>query len=67
MADPITGAGIHNAMLAGDVAGKTIIDALEQDDIELLPIMKREFAGCLGSHMEGGWRKERKWMPVRLL
>jgi digeranylgeranylglycerophospholipid reductase len=36
MADPITGAVIHNAILAGDVAGKTIICALEQDDIELL-------------------------------
>jgi flavin-dependent dehydrogenase len=30
MADPITGAGIHNAILACEVAGKTIIDALEK-------------------------------------
>jgi digeranylgeranylglycerophospholipid reductase len=36
MADPITGAGIHNAILAGEVAGKTIIEALEKDDLELL-------------------------------
>ena len=36
MADPITGAGIHNAILAGEVAGKMIMDALEKDDIELL-------------------------------
>jgi digeranylgeranylglycerophospholipid reductase len=36
MADPITGAGIHNVLLAGEVAGKTIIQALEQDDIGLL-------------------------------
>jgi flavin-dependent dehydrogenase len=36
MADPITGAGIHNVLLASEVTGKTIIDALEQDNIGLL-------------------------------
>jgi len=36
MTDPITGAGLHNAIHAREVAGKTIIDALKQDDIELL-------------------------------
>ncbi|MDP3103961.1 MAG: hypothetical protein Q8M95_05070 [Candidatus Methanoperedens sp.] len=36
MADPITGAGIHNVILVGEVAGKTIIAALEKDDNELL-------------------------------
>lgn len=33
MADPITGAGINNALLAGEMAGNTIINALESDDI----------------------------------
>ncbi len=33
MADPVTGAGINNAMLAGEMAGRTIIKALENDDI----------------------------------
>jgi digeranylgeranylglycerophospholipid reductase len=32
MADPVTGAGINNAMLAGEIAGKTIVKALESDD-----------------------------------
>lgn len=32
MADPITGAGINNAMLAGEIAGKTIVKAIEKDD-----------------------------------
>ncbi len=32
MADPVTGAGINNAMLAGEIAGKTIVKALENDD-----------------------------------
>ncbi len=33
MADPVTGAGINNAMLAGEMAGRTIIKSLENDDI----------------------------------
>lgn len=36
MADPITGAGINNALLAGEIAGKTIINALENDDMAVL-------------------------------
>jgi len=36
MADPITGAGINNALLAGEIAGKTIINALEKDDMAVL-------------------------------
>ncbi len=32
MADPVTGAGINNAMLAGEIAGNTIVKALENDD-----------------------------------
>jgi digeranylgeranylglycerophospholipid reductase len=32
MADPVTGAGINNAMLAGEIAGKTIVKSLESDD-----------------------------------
>lgn len=36
MADPITGAGINNAMLAGEIAGKTIVKALESDDPEII-------------------------------
>jgi len=36
MADPITGAVINNALLAGQIAGKTIINALENDDMEVL-------------------------------
>jgi digeranylgeranylglycerophospholipid reductase len=36
MADPITGAGINNALLAGGIAGKTIINALENNDMSVL-------------------------------
>jgi digeranylgeranylglycerophospholipid reductase len=48
MADPITGAGIHNAILAGEVAGKTIIQALETDDIELLSNYETRIRRLLG-------------------
>jgi len=48
MADPITGAGIHNAILAGEVAGKTIIDTLEHDDIELLHNYETRIRRLLG-------------------
>lgn len=36
MADPVTGAGINNAMLAAEAAGNTIINALEKDDLTIL-------------------------------
>ena len=36
MADPVTGAGINSAMLAAEVAGNTIITALETDDLTIL-------------------------------
>ncbi|GFO95956.1 2,3-di-O-geranylgeranylglyceryl phosphatereductase [groundwater metagenome] len=36
MADPVTGAGINNAMLAGEIAGKTIVKALESDDLGII-------------------------------
>lgn len=43
MADPITGAGIGNAILAGEIAGKVISKALEKEDFSLL----REYEkGC---------------------
>ena len=42
MADPITGAGINNAILAGEVAGKTIVNALENDDLTLLTRYERK-------------------------
>ncbi len=41
MADPVTGAGINNAMLAGEIAGRAIIGALEKDDISLISWYER--------------------------
>ena len=60
MADPITGAGIHNAILAGEVAGKTIIDALEQDDIELLSNYDTRIRRLLGKPLGRALEKRKK-------
>ena len=60
MADPITGAGIHNAILAGEVAGKTIIDALEKDDIELLSNYETRIRRLLGKPLGRALEKRMK-------
>jgi len=60
MADPITGAGIHNAILAGEVAGKTIIDALEKDDIELLSNYGTRIRRLLGKPLGRALEKRAK-------
>lgn len=36
MADPITGAGINNALLTGEIAGRTILKSLEGNDLSIL-------------------------------
>jgi digeranylgeranylglycerophospholipid reductase len=60
MADPITGAGIHNAILAGEVAGKTIIQALEQDDMELLSNYETRIRRLLGKPLGRALEKRKK-------
>lgn len=51
MADPITGAGINNAMLAGEIAGKTIIEALENDDMAILSRYETRIKKLLGKSL----------------
>jgi digeranylgeranylglycerophospholipid reductase len=60
MADPITGAGIHNAILAGEVAGKTIIQALEQDNIEFLSHYEMRIRRLLGKPLGRSLDKRKK-------
>lgn len=60
MADPITGAGINNAMIAGELAGKTIIKALENDDITLLPDYETGIRKLIGKPFERSSRKRSK-------
>jgi len=60
MADPITGAGINNAMLAGELAGKTIIKALENDDISLLSEYETKVRKLLGRPLGRAFEKREK-------
>lgn len=60
MADPVTGAGIHNAILAGEVAGKTIIDVLEKDDIALLSYYETRIRRLLGKPLGRALEKRKK-------
>lgn len=60
MADPITGAGINNAMLAGEIAGKTIIDTLENDDMALLSRYEKRIEKLLGKPMERALEKRKR-------
>ncbi|MDO9098881.1 MAG: NAD(P)/FAD-dependent oxidoreductase [Candidatus Methanoperedens sp.] len=48
MADPVTGAGINNAVLSGEIAGKTIIEALESDEMAALSQYENRIKKLLG-------------------
>jgi digeranylgeranylglycerophospholipid reductase len=63
MADPITGAGINNAILAGEVAGKTIVNALENDDLTLLARYERKVRRLLERPLTRSLEK-RGWMDT---
>ncbi|NJD77328.1 MAG: NAD(P)/FAD-dependent oxidoreductase [Candidatus Methanoperedens sp.] len=60
MADPITGAGINNALLAGEIAGKTIVEALENDDMTLLPRYESKIKKLLGRPLSRSLEKRKK-------
>ncbi len=60
MADPVTGAGINNAMLAGEIAGKTIIKALESDDLTMLGQYETEIKRLIGRPLARSLEKRRK-------
>jgi digeranylgeranylglycerophospholipid reductase len=52
MADPITGAGIGYSMLAGKLAARAIVKAIEKDDLSLLRRYELGFRRIMGSHYE---------------
>ncbi|MCX9082508.1 MAG: NAD(P)/FAD-dependent oxidoreductase [Candidatus Methanoperedens sp.] len=60
MADPITGAGINTAILAGELAGKTIIKALENDDIVELQEFETGIKKLLGRPLGRSLEKRKK-------
>lgn len=59
MADPVTGAGINNAMLAGEIAGKSIINALENDDMAMLSLYETRIKKLLGKPLERALEKRK--------
>lgn len=59
-ADPITGAGINSAMLAGEVAGKTIIEALESDDLTILAQYETKINRLLGRSLKRALEKRKR-------
>lgn len=63
MADPVTGAGINNAMLAGEIAGKTIVKALESNDMEILSEYGTQITRLLGKPFARALEK-RKMLDV---
>jgi len=60
MADPVTGAGINNAMIAGELAGQTIIKALENDDIAMLSEYETKIRKLLGRPLGRALEKRKK-------
>ncbi len=60
MADPVTGAGINNAMLAGEIAGKTIIEATERNDISLLSGYETKIRRLIGKPLSRSLGKREK-------
>ena len=60
MADPITGAGINNAMLSGEIAGRAVIDALEDDDMAVLGQYETRADMLLGRPLARSLEKRRK-------
>ncbi|VVB85206.1 Digeranylgeranylglycerophospholipid reductase [uncultured archaeon] len=60
MADPVTGAGINNAMLAGWVVARTIIEALENDDLEVLAQYELKVKKLIGKPLSRSLEKRKK-------
>ena len=63
MADPVTGAGINNAMLAGEIAGRTIVKSLENSDLEILSEYETKIRRLLGKPFARALEK-RKMLDV---
>ncbi len=60
MADPITGAGISNAVLSGEMAGRTIIEALENDDMAMLSQYETRIRKLLGRPLARALEKRKR-------
>ncbi|HUL29792.1 MAG TPA: geranylgeranyl reductase family protein [Thermodesulfobacteriota bacterium] len=58
-AHPITGAGILNAVMAGEIAGRVAAEAIAKEDLELLNNCEREWQEVVGRSLSYGTFKRR--------
>ena len=58
-AHPITGAGILNAVIAGELAGRVAAEAIVKEDLELLNNYDREWQETVGKSLSYGTFKRR--------
>lgn len=59
--NPLTGAGILNALLCGELAGEIAAQAVIEGDLAFLQEYEAEWKACLGSSLARAARKRRLW------
>ncbi len=59
---PITGAGVGNALISGEMAGEAAAEAVRKGDLRQLQAYEQELIGALGHSLNHGVRKRRAMM-----
>ncbi|MGC1403015.1 MAG: geranylgeranyl reductase family protein [Thermodesulfobacteriota bacterium] len=59
---PITGAGVGNALISGEMAGEAAAEAVRKDDLRQLQAYEQELIGALGHSLNHGVRKRKAMM-----
>lgn len=59
---PITGAGVGNALISGEMAGEAAAEAVRKGDLQPLKDYERELKGLLGHSLNHGVRKRKAMM-----
>lgn len=59
---PITGAGVGNALISGEMAGEAAAEAVRRGDLRPLKHYEQELTGLLGHSLEHGVRKRKAMM-----
>lgn len=59
---PVTGAGVGNALISGEMAGEAAAEVVRKDDLRQLQAYEQELIGALGHSLNHGVRKRRAMM-----
>jgi geranylgeranyl reductase family protein len=59
---PITGAGVGNALISGEIAGKAAAEAVRQGNLNPLQEYQKELTGLLGHSLNHGTEKRKRMM-----